>query len=137
MDLEKAFDKVSHRYLYSVLHSFGFGEQFIKWIQFLNEDAIISVLVNGHLTDPFPNLRGVRQGCPLSPLLYVLTVEPLAEKIRQDEAIRGLTLPVTGEIVKVSQLVDDLSVIVTEESSVNKLLVVLDIFYLASASEKY
>ena len=134
LDLEKAFDKVSHRYLYSVLHSFGFGEQFIKWIRLLYEDASISVLVNGHLTDPFPYLRGVRQGCPLSPLLYVLAVEPLAEKIRREKDIRGLALPVTGETVKVSQFADDLSVIVTEGSSVDRLLVVLDTFSRASGS---
>ena len=89
---------------------------------------------NGHLTDPFPYLRRVRQGCPLSPLLYVLAVEPLVERIRQEKDIRGLALPVTGEILKVWQFADDLSVIFTEGSSVDKLLDVLDTFSHASGS---
>ena len=134
LDLEKAFDKVSHQYLFTVLEKFGFGPDFSKWIRLLYTDAYTSLIINGHISDSFSYERGVRQGCCLSPLLYVLTIEPLAERIRRDNDIKGITLPVTGEVAKISQYADDLTAILTSRSSVNKLLVLLDIFHYASGS---
>ena len=134
LDLEKAFDKISHEYLFTVLDVFGFGSDFIKWIKLLYSDVSASVIVNGHISQSFPYTRGVRQGCCLSPLLYVLAVEPLADRIRRDKSIQGIKLPVTGEEAKVSQFADDLSVFVTSEQSISKLLVLLDIFHYASGS---
>ena len=99
-DLEKAFDKISHQYLISVLKNFGFGQHFIKMISLLYKDVSSSVIVNGHISNSFPYQRGVRQGCCRSPLLFVLCIEPLAIKIRSDNSIRGISLPVTGELLK-------------------------------------
>ena len=56
----------------------GLGDSFIRWVKILYTVARSSVLVNGFTTRPFKPSRGVRQGCPLSPLLYVLSMEVLA-----------------------------------------------------------
>ena len=100
LDLEKAFDKVSHCYLLSILKSFGFGPDFIQWISLIYINSFTTVFVNGHISEPFSYNRGVRQGCCLSPLLYILAIEPLAIKIRRDNSIKGIRLPVTGEEAK-------------------------------------
>ena len=74
LDQAKAFDRVSIPYLLSVLQAFGFGPSFLRWIGLLYTDIHSSVIVNGHISPEFPVDRGVRQGCAISPLLYVLTI---------------------------------------------------------------
>jgi hypothetical protein len=72
MDLENAFDRVNHSFLLNVMSKFGFGENFIKWIRACISEPWIAPLVNGRATDFFKASRGLRQGCPLSPLLFVI-----------------------------------------------------------------
>ena len=69
LDQSKAFDRGSHEYLFKVLTNFGFGPQFISLLKLLYNNISSSVLVNGFISDKFPVLRSVRQGCSLSPLL--------------------------------------------------------------------
>ena len=76
-------------YLHSVLHSFGFGRKFRRWISILYTQVGSHVLVNGWKTRRIDVTRGVRQGCPLSPLLYVLDAEPLVIRIRSSTGIVG------------------------------------------------
>lgn len=66
LDLEKAFDRVEHQYMYDVIESFGFGKNFIKWIKIFYEHALTVVKCNGFLTECFEPTRSIRQGCPLS-----------------------------------------------------------------------
>ena len=80
-DQAKAFDRVSHEYLWRTLQVFGFGPDFVSRVKMLYTNVFSSVLVNGFLSDPFLVTRSVRQGCGLSPLLYVLCAEPLAHRL--------------------------------------------------------
>ncbi|GBG85665.1 hypothetical protein CBR_g40397 [Chara braunii] len=64
-------------------------------------------MINGHLSEPFPLTRSLRQGCPLAPLIFVLQLEVLLNKIRSLPIIRGLQLH-TGNECKVKVLADDL-----------------------------
>ena len=93
LDQAKAFDRVSIGYLLQVLLAFGFGISFVKWIELLYNDIYSSVIVNGHIGEAFPVGRGVRQGCAISPLLYVLSMEPFANRIRRSPTFKGLNLP--------------------------------------------
>ena len=78
LDQEKAFDRVDWSFMYSTLCRMGFGTSFLQWVYLFYTGVQSSVNVNGYLS-PFSSLsRGVRQGCPLSPLLYVLVAEVLA-----------------------------------------------------------
>ena len=89
LDQEKAFDRVDRTFLSNVLDKFGFGPIFQKWISVLYDHATMRVLVNGFLTEGIPLERGVRQGDPLSPLLYILCTEVLASNIRAEKKIQG------------------------------------------------
>ena len=65
-------------FLLRLLRHFGFGPDFCRWISLLYNGAFMRVLVNGFLSDKIVLRRGVRQGDPLSPMLYILCVEVLA-----------------------------------------------------------
>jgi len=121
-DQEKAFDRVSHQYLIEILKAYGFGETFIRWINLLYTEVHSSVIVNGWVGPRFPVTRSVRQGCPLSALLYVLCIEPLAEAIRKDPLFDGFKIPAAKEEIRLSQYADDTNTIVTSERSIETTL---------------
>lgn len=77
VDISKAFDTLDWNFLIMVLHNFGFSPIFINWILAILQSARLSILVNGKAVGFFPCSRGVRQGDPLSPLLFCLAEEVL------------------------------------------------------------
>ena len=91
LDAEKAFDRVNWQYLERTLGKMGFHPDFIKWIGVLYSGPISKVRVNGYTSKNFGLKRGTRQGCPLSPLLFAISIEPLAEIIRADPRIQGVS----------------------------------------------
>lgn len=85
VDFEKAFDTVEWSYLNRVLNIFGFEDSFKSWVKILYTD-ISSCIINDGFTSIVLNIgREVRQGCPLSPYLFLLCVEILAIAIRQNK----------------------------------------------------
>ncbi len=85
LDAEKAFDRLVWNYMWAVLQCFGFGEHFISMIKTLYHSPAASVITGNIISPSFPIQRGTRQGCPLSPLLFCLSLEPLAQAIRKSE----------------------------------------------------
>ena len=134
LDQSKAFDRVSHKYMFKALKAYGFGDNFINWIKILYNNIESSVIVNGHISNSFNVERSVRQGCSLSPLLYVLCIEPFAIKIRKDNHIKGLKLPGTDKTATISQYADDTSNIVMDTQSISKILVLSELYSLASGA---
>lgn len=117
LDLNKAFDRVNHDYLFRVLETVGFGERMVGWIKRMYKGAVSCVKINGLLTDVFRVERSVRQGCPMSSLLYSISAEPLAMLLEGDEGIRGIEIP-GGNVSLMYQYADDTTVTVGDRDSV-------------------
>ena len=106
-DLEKAFDRLEHPYLFKVLEKFGFPEELVRWIKILYSGANTNILVNSQLTESIQVERSVRQGDPLAMILYILSSEPLAIRIKNDDAIHGIKVPNMTREAKGQYYADD------------------------------
>jgi exonuclease III len=84
LDFEKAFDRVDHSYLLQVLQSYGFPPAFVDIVRVIYSGRRSKILVNGYLSSSFRINRGVLQGDPLSPLLFVIALEPMCQLLRQN-----------------------------------------------------
>ena len=121
LDQMKAFDRVDHDFLMRTLPKFGFGPS-CRWV-YIFYSVFSWVICNGKLTGPVFLERGVRQGCPLSSLLYVLTSEVLSNQIRRNPTIDGFLLPRAGGLqFKISQYADDATNFLKNERSLRNLL---------------
>ena len=109
IDFKAVFDSINMNCIYKSLEKFGFGPNFIKWIKVLNTDRLACVKNGGHLSNTFNMQNGVRQGCPISPQLFILAVEVLAQKISQDTSIKGIVPCLGEEAIKIWQYADDTS----------------------------
>ena len=126
LDFEKAFDSLEWDFLFKVLNTMNFGPSFLNWIQTFYTNISSCVVNDGFSSEFFSLQRGVRQGCPLSGLLFVLAVEPLAHQIRINQSIKGLENG--NKITKLSMYVDDTTAFIRDYSSAASLLSLLDQF---------
>ena len=125
LDQEKAYDKIRHKYLWEAMRTFNLPEIFINTTKSLYENAFTQVAINGVLSDPFKVTRGVRQGDPLSCLLFDLAIEPLACKMRNSNDLEGLSIPGIDEKLIVNLFADDTTVYLNKRDRFNNLEKVL------------
>lgn len=97
LDFEKAFDKIEHQTILEVLKHKGFPDRWNKWMEGILGSGNSSVLLNGIPGKPFKCKRGVRQGDPLSPLLFVLAADLLQSIINKAWQEGVLNHPLSNE----------------------------------------
>ena len=111
IDQSKAFDRVSHEYLFMTMEALSFKGNFLDLARMPYKDITSQVMVNGHPTDKINIQRGVRQGCPFSMILFVLSTIPLIKMIKADKRITG-HITKNAHPVKVQSYADDTTIII-------------------------
>ena len=105
LDIEGAFNSVSWAFVRKVLRKRNFPEQVIQWFNVLYVGSFSRLLYNGHISDKIDLQRSCRQGDPLSCYIFLVVIECLLERIRQNTSIRGIMVGDTE--FKVSGYADD------------------------------
>eukprot|EP00253_Pinus_taeda_P007380 PITA_07380 len=90
LDMANAFDRVNRAFLSKVLLSFGFSMQFVNLLKACMNNPWIAPLINGRPANFFKAKRGIRQGCPLSPYLYIILAEALRRKLEAERLIGSI-----------------------------------------------
>ena len=127
IDFEKAFDSISHSFIIKCLYFFGFGFSFIKWINVILNDVSSCINHCGNISDRFRIERSCRQGDPISPYLFIICVEILAMKIREEGSVKGFKVGKFEQ--KLDFYADDLTAYLDgSEGSLVSILNILDKF---------
>ena len=121
LDYMKAFDSIEWNFMNLALEKFGFGNGFINFVKMLYKQPNNSIINNGWVSSNFDISRGIRQGCPISALLYIIAEEIMAENIRNNNNIRGIRIGRSKEI-KLTQMADDTTVFLESENIIPILL---------------
>ena len=128
LDFKKAYDSVNRSFLLAVMDATGAGPDLIHWVRTILSATSASANVNGHISQPVAYHAGVRQGCPVAPLLYLF----VAWALRTCPAV-GLEL-VPGQPVHCAQYADDAQPLLRnlEQASVQEFLQAMEVFQRAS-----
>jgi hypothetical protein len=124
IDFANAFGSVPHELIFSTMKQRGFPEWVIEIVKDMYDDAKSTILHRGEQTEPISWRKGVKQGCPLSPLLFNLCLEPLLEAIQKMEKI-GAPVALPGEVTvefKAQAYADDLLLISGRRSGIEVML---------------
>uniref|UniRef100_A0A670J4J4 Reverse transcriptase domain-containing protein n=1 Tax=Podarcis muralis TaxID=64176 RepID=A0A670J4J4_PODMU len=92
IDAEKAFDNISWDFLKKSLEMMGMGEKFRKGIEAIYKEQKAKLVINNTTTEYFSIYKGTRQGCPLSPLLFITVLEILNERLRGATEVTGVKI---------------------------------------------
>lgn len=121
LDAEKAFDNVNWEFMFKVLENKNFGENFIKAIKAIYKIQKAKIIVNEEETQECKITKGTRQGCPISPLLFILVLEVLLEEIRKDQNIEGIKIK--QDNYKLKAFADDLVITIQNpKKTIDKLI---------------
>ena len=126
LDFKKAFDSLEWDFLFKALKYFNFGDTFIKWIQTLYKDPVACIKNNGHLSKEIEIYRGIRQGCPVSALLFIIATEIMALAIRQNVNIQGFKVNVNN--IKILQYADDGTLFLNTEDEMKIAVDIISLF---------
>ena len=128
IDFEKAYDSISFKFIKMCLNFYNFGKDLIKWVEILLYDFKAVINHCGNISKSFTIGRGCRQGDPIASYLFILCIEILAIKMRNDPQITGFKIGNMRHLLEI--YADDLTVFLEPNSeNLHKTLDVLNSFY--------
>ncbi|GKA24778.1 RNA-directed DNA polymerase, eukaryota, partial [Tanacetum coccineum] len=135
VDFEKAYDSVRWDYLDDVLKKFGFGSKWRHWIHNCLQSSKGSILVNGSPTGEFQFRKGLKQGDPLSPFLFLLIMESLHlsfQNVVNEGLFKGVSVSSSLQLSHLFYADDVIFMGQWSESNIHTIVLALDCFYKAS-----
>jgi len=135
IDFEKAFDSVAWSAIRDSMRDLGFGEDLIKWISMIYDErnpASRRVRVNGEYSTWFNLGRGVAQGCPISPILFLCVAEALTRLVNTNRTYEGVKVGANPVQFRISQFADDTIMIIRNSTSLPRIWEILHTFYLGT-----
>ena len=127
IDAEKAFDKIQHPFMIKTLQKMGIEGTYLNIVKAIYDKLTASIILNGEKQKALPLRSGIRQGCPLSPLLFNIVLQVLATAIKEEKEIKGIQIG--KEEVKFSLFADDIILYIENpKHSIRKLLELISEF---------
>jgi len=133
IDFKNAFDRVSHDFLFRTMEKQGYDERFIARINTLFVNTTSAASINGYISRQIPLLRSLRQGCPLSSILYAIYLDPLLRTIHS--ALTQNDTPSRRKRTTIIAYADDVSVILRTQHEATKVEEILRKYEKASGAE--
>ncbi|MBV5344973.1 MAG: reverse transcriptase family protein, partial [Rhodoferax sp.] len=127
-DFRKAYDTVDRGFLLAVAEQLGLGQGFLNWMRLVLHNTRSAAVVNGCLSSGRQFLAGVRQGCPLAPLLYLLVAQAVLFWLRD----QGIGVEVEGSLMSGMQYADDLKALLAGPQQVSAFKAAMEVFAAAS-----
>ncbi|DBA02767.1 TPA: hypothetical protein N0F65_010695 [Lagenidium giganteum] len=128
LDSTKAYDTLKRDQLLATLAHMGMSEHFCSIVEALHRNTQAVFLVSGFCSSPLQVTRGIRQGCPLEPLPFIMALNPLYEKITTHDQIHGLSLRNSPSETDVAGFADDTNIFLANKLSDEAALAVLASF---------
>jgi hypothetical protein len=130
LDWEKAYDRIDHKYLFDCISKVSGKGTFSQWVRSMYLNSSMRISINGKLSERITPRSGVRQGCPISPLIFNITIEPLILMVKNNRIWRN----VYGH----RQLfyADDSTFFLEDRESVEQLLSVLETYERGSGAKQ-
>ncbi|KAF1320212.1 Kinesin protein, partial [Globisporangium splendens] len=134
LDFAKAYDSLDRSFLAQALQHLGFPLKFVHLVKVLYSQTTYKFIVNGFLSRKYNVTSGIRQGCPLSPLLFILALEVLYRKIEASDEIHGVELQAAGcaTEVRLGGYADDTTIYLSDPKDINAVFAILDKYGAAS-----
>jgi hypothetical protein len=121
IDAEKSHQQIQHHFMIKTLRKLGTEGMYLNIVNDIYDKPITNIILDREKLKPFPLKSGMRQGCPLSPLLFTIVLEFLVRAVRQEEEIKGIQIG--KEMVKISSFADDMILYLKDpKNSTQKLL---------------
>ena len=138
LNFDKVYDRIRWDFILKMLHWLGFGPKLQKYVKMLFQDANAQIIINNSLTTPFELQQSIRQGCSLSPFLYVLTADALGYLLHGANhlnLIKRISIP-QNQVVINSHFVDDSMLFLqNSEEELTNVLDILDLYCVVSGSQ--
>lgn len=135
LDFEKAYDRVNWTFPRQTMTKMGFNDTWILQVMALNKNAAATVIVNSEQSRWFNLQRSVRQGCPLAPYFFLLTVDVLGQMLQHDtHKVKGLQLPDKSSITNLMYADDTHLFLDGTPDNLDRALIVIEKFGAASGA---